>query len=335
MSRELGIGLVGLGYWGKNHFRILRELYEDEFLAVCDKRINFLAKEIKIPSYLKTYKLFDEFVKDEEVNTIVIATPAKTHYELVKKGLENGKDILVEKPLTLNYENAVELRDIAKSYNRILMVGHVYCFNPLVKYIKSLIKNKTLGRLMYGIAIRIGLGPIRNDADCIADLATHDISIADYIFDGNLPLMVSASAFNFLPHAVYDYSTLNLLYPEDFHLNIISSWYSPEKIRTWEIVGSKKMIKFDDAGKKIYLFNKSFVIEEKNEYPMFKIKDGKIEIPTIEYQEPLKLELMHFIECVKERKKPLTDVEQGMRVVKIIECAKKSIKKNSSWVRVE
>ncbi len=223
----LNVALIGLGYWGKNYLRVLQNIERIKLRYVCDNNPEVLKG---VPSYIRTTLDYEEIAKDEDIKAAFLVTPASTHYEIAKLFLEQGKHLLVEKPLTMNVKEAFDLARIAKENKVTLMVGHIYCFHPAIQYLRKLIKSRKLGKVFYGIAIRIGLGPIRQDASCTWDLATHDIAILDYLFN-NMPIYVTATATTFLQRDrnIYDYAYIHLEYPE-MQFAITASWYAAEKL---------------------------------------------------------------------------------------------------------
>jgi len=322
------VALIGLGYWGRNYLRVLQNIEGVKLSYVCDSNPEALKD---VPSYVKTTLDYEEIAKDEDIKVAFLATPASTHYKIAKLFLEQGKHLLVEKPLTMNIREAFELAKIAKENKEILMVGHIYCFHPAIQYLHKLIKNKKLGKVFYGIAIRIGLGPIRKDASCTWDLATHDIAILDYLFN-SMPIYVTATATTFLQKDknIHDYAYIHLEYPE-MQFAITTSWYAAEKIRSWYIATSKYLIKFDDMNKEwplsIYQSNIEKIKQEELIKKQSKIYKGKLYMPRIEKEEPLMKQVEHFINCVKFNKEPLTNAYQAIRVISILEAVEESIEK--------
>jgi len=332
----LNISLIGLGYWGINYLRVLLLLNNIKLKYICDKnqkkaeKYSNVAKIVKDPSIL---------AKDKELDAVIIATPASTHYEIAKLMLQAGKHVLIEKPFTMKYSEAEELSQLSRQMNTILMVGHIYCFNPAVNYIREILNTGKLGNLLYGVGLRLGLGPIRNDASCTWDLATHDIAILDYLL-AKEPVAVSAHAGSFFQKAkgIYDYANILLYYDQGFTFNLIVSWYAAEKIRTWYLMGSNCMLKFDDMNKTapLMIFDKKvdLVINEGEGDVTPVPREGGVAIPYIKQEEPLLLEVKHFLECIRDGKKPLTDCEQGLRVVKILELIEESIKRHGQLLEV-
>jgi len=326
---KLKLGLIGLGYWGSNYLRILMQLDDVELKYVCDKEFTRFPKS---STFFPTDDL-TELVEDTELDAVIIATPASTHYEITKMMLQSGKHVLTEKPLTTSFKQTLELRELSKTLGKTLMVGHIYCFNPAVNYIREMLVNSKLGSLQYGIGLRLGLGPIRTDADCVWDLATHDIAILDYLL-GKTPICVSANALSFLQvrEGIYDYASIQLKYADNFQFSLIVSWYAAEKIRLWYLVGSTKMLKFDDVNKStpIAIYDKA-VDQNVN----FTYKEGDILLPYMPQKEPLLLEVQHFIETVKTGKEPLTNADQAVNVIKVIEAIEKSIRNGGVLVNLE
>lgn len=333
----MDVGLIGFGYWGANYLRVLSELHDTNLMYVCDsdgdKLTNLAGKGYVLTSDVR------RVAEDSVIDAVVIATPASTHFALAKLMLESDKHVLVEKPLTMNYQEAIKLSELAREVNKVLMTGHVYCYNPAVNNIKRLLEHRGLGRLYYGVGLRMGLGPIRNDASCTWDLATHDIAMLDYLLC-KLPAYVSAQAISFLQRErIYDYSTIQLTYDDGFQFSLTVSWYSAEKIRSWYLVGSDRMLRFDDMNKRapITIYNKSASLISTDPTKRYNvvIREGDTLAPYIRQEEPLLLQVKHFIECVRTGKKPLTGGEQGVRVVKVLEAMEESAKKRGSPVEME
>jgi UDP-N-acetylglucosamine 3-dehydrogenase len=333
--KKLCVGLVGLGYWGANYFRVLRQFKEVDLKYACDKETSKLMNYAELTD-TRSINFTDDptkIAKDKEVEAVIIATPASSHHEIAKMMLEAGKHVLVEKPLTMNYKQAIELCDLSERMNRILMVGHIYCFNPAVKYIKDVIRSGMLGDLYYGIGLRLGLGPIRHDASCTWDLATHDIAMLIYLMDV-VPRHVSAEGLSFLQkeRRIHDYANIRLKFESGFQFNLVVSWYAAEKIRIWYLMGSKRMLKFDDMNKNtpVTIYNKSVTVLPTDQDAIHEVgriipTEGDTIVPYIHQTEPLLLECRHFIESVKTGRKPLTDGVQGANVVKVLEAVEESI----------
>ncbi|MFN4133670.1 MAG: Gfo/Idh/MocA family protein [Candidatus Hadarchaeales archaeon] len=325
------LGIIGLGYWGPNYLRILREIARVKYCCDLDEKV--LARIKLLYPEIKTTKNYKKVAKDAEVDAVVIAAPLNAHYEIGKFCLENGKHILIEKPFVSNTKEAEELARISKKKKRVLMVGHVYEYNPGVRKLKEIIRTGKLGEIYYMSAERVGLGPIRKYASALWDLATHDISIALYLFE-KMPVEIAANGESYIQKGVPDVVFLSMRFPGGIFSNIHATWIAPEKIRKVTIVGSRGMAVFDDVNKsemvKIYEreIDKS-LLDSTPEYIDHQsiVKIGNVYIPPVDQSEPLKLQCEHFLECITENKTPLTDAEDGIRVVKVLEAAEKSLKR--------
>lgn len=318
----INLALIGLGYWGKNYLRVIKDSAGVKLAYICDVNENL---EL-LPNDAKFTTNYEDIANDDKVDACIIATPASSHYKIAKTLLENNKHVLVEKPLTMNSKEAEELLRIADEQRLVLMAGHIYCYHPAIRYLKEFIKRKRAGQIYYGMAVRIGLGPIRSDASCTWDLATHDIAIADYLFEKK-PISVTATATSFLQKqkGIYDYAHIHLEY-EDMHLGITASWYAAEKIRSIWLAGSKCLIKFDDMNKEWPIMIYQSQVKKEEKFDLKRFLGGKILMPRLAKDEPLILQVKHFIDCIKTKRRPITDGNQGLKVVSILEAVEKSIK---------
>ena len=311
--KPINIGIIGLGYWGKNYVRIVDELAQVELTWCCDIAGRTDSGNSKFVTDYKSSL--------DHLNAVIVATPASTHYTIVKDCLIAGKDVLVEKPITLNTREAEELVAIAKKTNRILMVGHTFLYNPAVLKLKEYIDTNYLGDIFYLYLTRTGLGPIRKDVNVVWDLASHDISMLLYLL-GTTPMSVCAMGQSYLQKAVEDVVFASLRFPDNILGAIHVSWLGPYKIRQVTVVGSKRMVVFDDVNKlePLKIFDKGVDLKSEDRYvDQFQVRDGDINIPKLDMREPLKSQTIHFLECVKERKEPLTNGKEGLEVVKVME----------------
>ncbi len=320
------IALIGLGYWGKN---ILRNLYELGVLhTACDRNEETINEKKKQYPGVKFTTSFEEILKDKEINAVAIATPAATHYQLAKQALYAGKDVFVEKPLAMKVKEGQELVEIAKKESRILMVGHILQYHPGVKKLKELINSGTLGKIQYIYSNRLNIGKLRTEENILWSFAPHDISVILMLL-GEEPQKVYAHGGDYLNKGIYDTTMTILEFKNGVKAHIFVSWLHPYKEQKLVVVGSHAMAVFDDVSKE-----KLFLYPHKIEW-----KDGKIpvahkaeyEVIPIEMQEPLKEEIKHFIDCIKERKKPFTNGEEGLRVLKILEYAEQCLSSHSSY----
>lgn len=326
MTSPIRLGLIGLGYWGNNYLRAMHEIENASLECVCDVDVR-RATSFEGSNQSVTFSRDpEELASNKKLDAIIVATPASTHYEIVKKMLEGRKHVLVEKPLVMDSRQAVELCQISKETQKVLMVGHIYCFNSAVIYMKSFLASKKLGHLFYGTGLRLGWGPIRADASCTWDLATHDISMLDFLLN-KMPETVVATGSSFIKskdRRIYDYADIQLEYDDGFRFGLTVSWYAAEKIRMWYLTGSKCMIKFDDTNKDtpITVYNKTArnVNAKYGGFP----KEGDALLPFVSKEEPLRVELKEFLSSIRHNGRT-SNSWQGARVVKVVECIENSI----------
>lgn len=314
------VGIAGLGYWGKN---ILRNLYELGVLhTACDTDLGALSEHKKKFPDVSYISSFDEILDNPKIKAIAISTPAVTHYELAKKALMAGKDVFVEKPISLTVKEGEELVKIAERENRILMVGHILQYHPAVIKLKELISLGELGKIQYVYSNRLNIGKLRTEENILWSFAPHDISVILMLLEDE-PIKVSSFGGDYLSKGIYDTTMTTLEFKNSVKGHIFVSWLHPYKEQKLIVVGSKAMAVFDDVSKE-----KLFLYPHKIEW-----KEGKIpvaqkadyQVIPIDKGEPLKEELKHFVECVLERKRPKTDGLEGLRVLKILESAEKSL----------
>jgi len=328
----INVSIIGLGYWGPNYLRIFNELPQSKVRYCCDLDTNNLNKIKKEYPNVKITQDYNKVAQDSFTDAIVIATPLNTHYTITKCCLEHKKHMLVEKPFTSNYLEGKKLIKLAEKNSLVLMVGHVYKYNPGIKKLKELMESGKLGDVYYIREERIGLGPIRKYASALWDLATHDISIALYLTD-SFPTEIVARGEFYLQKNVEDLVFLTLKFPKNIMCTIYATWIAPEKIRKITIVGSKAMAIFDDTNKQkmIQVYERELDAKLINSTPKYSdhqniINMGKVYIPEVDKSEPLKNQAQHFLECILEHKQPITSGEDGINVVKVLNLAEKSLK---------
>jgi len=277
-------------------------------------------------------------LEDKKIGAVVIATPTPTHFDLAKMALKAEKHVLVEKPLTLDYERAQELVDLARSCGRIIMVGHLLEYHPAVTEMKKRISRNELGEVWYIYSERLNLGKVRTMENALWCLAPHDVSAVLYLLDLT-PMEVSAQGESFLQKEkrVEDVVFINIRFKQGVLAHIHVSWLDPHKVRKMTLVGSKKMMVFDDmeSRDKLKIFNKGVIKNSLDDGVEFNIRYGDVYIPKIEWAEPLRLECLHFVECVKENKIPRSGGEDGLRVVRLLEAAQESLDKGGIPVRMK
>jgi len=331
MNDLLRIGIIGCGYWGINYVRVFNELPDTVVAGVCDTRDERLRLVERRFRGTPTCACVDALLDRDDIDAVVIATPASTHFEIVQKCLEHSKHVLVEKPLTTNCANATALAELAQARNRVLLVGHTFLFNAGVQAVKSYLESRAIGRLYYLHATRTNLGPIRSDVNAIWDLASHDVSIFDYLL-GTIPEWVSAVGAHVLGNCRDDVAFITLGYPGGALGNIHVSWADPNKVREVVVVGSEMRIVFNDldAQERVRIFHKGVaaVPVEADSFGEFRflMRDGDIVSPCIAASEPLKNEAAHFVGCIRDGTPPLFDSAAACQVVKIMEAIDRSIR---------
>ena len=333
--QNVRVGVVGCGYWGPKLVRNFYELPGADLCMVCDLRPERLEHMQQLYG-VRTTQRYQDLV-DSDVQALAIATPVSTHHELARAALQAGKDVLVEKPLTASARQARELIDLAERQGRIMMVGHTYEYNPAVEYLRRLVANGELGTVYYASSTRVNLGIFQKDINVLWDLAPHDISILIYVL-GMTPVTVSARGRAYVQRGIQDVAYVTLDFPQGVMADVRVSWLDPCKIRRLTIVGSRKMVVYDDVepNEKIKIYDKGVEVppySDTLEEFHLSYRYGDITTPAISTEEPLKIECTHFLECVRTRRQPRSDGWSGLRVVSILEAADHSL--NNSGLREE
>ncbi len=322
------VGVIGLGYWGPNLMRSLLSLGGVEVVG-CEKekkRLEEVKKMFTNAIYVDNY---EELLADDEIKAVLISTPVCIHYSIAKDFINSGKDVFVEKPMTESSVKAQELIDLAAEKECILMVGHIFEYNDAVIKINDIIKNDEVGELQYITSTRVNLGIHRKDVNVLWDLAPHDLSIIFKWVDSepvSVSTMAKASVVNGLP----DVAFVQLAFDCGMIADIQVGWLAPSKVRETIIVGRKKMIVYNETNpqEKVKIYDSGVDFEDPHDYGEFLLsyRSGDIHSPTLSNREPLRMEMEHFLECVRERKKPLTDGYNALRVIKAVEMAERSFK---------
>ncbi len=326
-----GIAVIGLGYWGPQLVRNFHAVAGARLRVCCD-RDSKQAEAIAL-SYPSVKVVTDPqaVFNDPDVDAVVIATPVATHYPLAKAALLAGKSVLVEKPLTSNVEEAEELIDLARSKGLVLMVDHVYVFSPAVQKIKQILEAEELGKLLFIDGVRINLGLFRRDVNVVWDLAPHDLSILDYLL-GRLPRSIAAFGACHGGQDQEDVAYLNLDFGGSLIANFHVNWLSPVKIRYFMICGSKKSLIYNDLHPEelIKIYDSGVIVRKDNleDRRRFLIdyRTGDVHSPYVPRSEPLRSVAAHFLECVEKGTTPLADGAAGLRVVRVLDAAQRSIK---------
>ena len=334
----INVAVVGVGGWGKNLVRNYYQLPEANLRYICDLDDNKLETMGRSYPGTKMTKSFEDVLGDPKLNAVVIATPGPTHYALAKQALEAGKDVYVEKPFVLKVDQAVELNKMAEQSGRVLMVGHLLEYHPVVTRLKTMIEAGELGDVYYIYSQRLNLGTVREDENALWNFAPHDISSILYLL-GKKPVDVSARGQDYLQRDVEDIVFLTMLFADKTLAHIHVSWLDPHKVRKLTIVGSEKMAVFDDleASEKLKIYDKGAKLSQ--DYDTFAeyigLRFGDITIPHVKVGEPLRAECLHFVDCVANRKQPVSDGQDGLRVVQVLDAAQRSLKNNGIPVEIE
>lgn len=329
----VGIAVVGAGYWGPNLIRNFSAV--GHLVAVVDRDEARLQKQrLLYPGVFYTADI-EEVLASDAVDGVALATPADSHYALAKKVIEAGKSVFVEKPLAQTVAECEDLIDLAAERGVVLMVGHTFEFNAAVQYVEKCIEQNELGQIYYIYSQRLNLGVVRSDINALWNLAPHDISIA-LRWLKKMPVRVDARGYTYLQPGIEDVVYLNMEFEDGIAVHVHVSWLDPGKVRRMTVVGSEKMIVYDDASTeaKIQLYDKGIdrrgldgSLGDFDSFGKFQLiqRAGDVLIPRIDFAEPLRNECQHFVECIVAGKKPLTDGENGLRVVKILEAASRSL----------
>lgn len=331
MKNPIRMGVIGAGYWGPNLARNIADLWQTELSYICDIDEQQLEKiSSRYPSAKCTTKLED--LLDSGIEAVSIATPISTHYQIAKKFLNAGKHVLIEKPMTSTCKEGEELLELAKKKNLVLMVDHTFNYTSAVKKMKELISKEELGELMYWDSVRINLGLFQHDANVLWDLAVHDLAIMDYVISEE-PISVRALGMTHYTKGVENLAYISLRFKKSFIAHFHVNWLSPVKIRQILIGGKNKMLLYDDmlTSEKMKVYNKGVDVEETREGVYKKLVQyrlGDMYSPYLQNTEALHELIKHFVEVVRYKKKPISGGDSGLRVVKILEAAQKSISNN-------
>ena len=328
--RRVRVGVIGLGAWGWNVGRCFYELPDCELVACCELSESRRNAAEKNWSGVRAYATVDEMFTGADIEAVVISSPAVTHYPLVRKSLLADYDVFVEKPFTLNVEHAEELMHLGTARSRVLMVGHLLEYHPVVEELRNLIQSGELGDIYYIYTQRVNLGRIRGDENALWSFAPHDISQILYML-GVDPVDVSARGQSFIQKGIEDVVFLSLFFDNRIMAHIHLSWLDPHKTRTTTIVGSKRMAVFDDVAvtEKLRIYDSCATPQQARSYgEAIQVRFGDIRIPRVSAAEPLKLECQHFLNCVANRTRPRSDAADGLRVVRILEAAQRSLEQD-------
>jgi predicted dehydrogenase len=328
------IGVIGCGYWGPNLLRNFAENETARLRWMCDldeKRLEALGRRYPSAETTRDYK---QLLADAELSAVVIATPVATHYNFAREALLAGKHVLIEKPLTASAREAEELIELAERERLTLMVDHTFVYTGAVRKIKEIVASGELGELLYFDSTRINLGLFQRDINVVWDLAPHDLSIMDYIIERQ-PAALSATGSCHIERGIENIAYVMLKFTDEFIAHFHFNWLSPVKVRRTLIAGSRKMVVYDDIEptEKIRVYdsgvttNRSAVeVDREAAYKtLISYRTGDVWVPKLDSTEALRYVSQEFLDAIKEGRRPLTDGEAGLRVVRLLEAAQQSI----------
>ena len=331
------VAVVGLGYWGPNLVRVLQELPTATPTIAFDTQPQALSSiAARYPSVGMALS-YEAICDDEEVDAVAIATPVSTHYELAMAALEAGKHVFVEKPLAASTEQAQDLIELAERNSRVLMPGHTFLYSPPVNMGCELIRSGELGDIYFISTSRVNLGQHQSDVSVVWDLGPHDFSILRYWLD-DMPVQVSAVSRGCVMDDTPDVAFINLEFPSGTIVHVELSWLAPSKLRRTAIVGSKKMLVYDDSSTEpIRIFDSGAHLPDPETFGEFRLtyRTGDIVSPRVAVTEPLQLELGDFCEAIRTGKEPRSSSRLGLDVIRIIEAVDCSLEQGGAPVSLD
>src|SRR5215472_11594464 len=339
LEQTIKVGVVGCGYWGPNLVRNFRQSPDCQLKVLCDSSDSRLGHMRRLYPELATTNKFEDLLNDSDLDAVVIATPVRFHYTMAKAALNVGKHVFIEKPMARTEAEAAELVSLAERQGLILMVGHTFLFSPAVRRMKEIISAGDIGEVQYIAARRLNLGLFQKDINVAWDLAPHDISILLYLLD-ELPQSVSCQGSSHVTRGIEDVTMMNLNFRKHRCAFIHNSWLDPKKVRQMTVVGSQRMIVYDDTEplEKLKIYDAR--VEVPPHYDTFaeftySYHYGDAYVPYIKQDEPLKLECADFLQSIREGRKPLAHGKLGLDVVRILEAANDSLKQQGASVCLE
>ncbi len=324
------IALVGCGYWGKN---LCRNFYDLGALGhVVDATDAGKAKALELAPEIPVSSSLENVLQDETIKAVALATPAETHAEIAILAMMEGKDVFVEKPMSLTLEDAQKMRETAQAEGRILMVGHLLEYHPAVLKLRDLIDSGELGKINYIYSNRLNFGKVRTEENALWSFAPHDVAVILRLM-GESPVEVSATGGSYITEGLADTTVSNLRFANESRAHVFVSWLHPFKEQRLVVVGDRKMVIFNDVaplGEKLKLYHNS--VELDGTMPILKKEDAQF-VEHLE-TEPLREECRHFLECISRREKPLTDASSGIEVLKVLHACQESMVQNGNPVKL-
>jgi len=338
MKKPISVGVVGCGYWGPNLIRNFRSLPDCVMKSMCDVSVDRLKHLSNLYPGVAAETSYDTLLNDPSLDAIAVATSVRFHYSMAKASLLAGKHTFIEKPMAASVAECEELIDIAKSKGLILMVGHTFLYSPAIRKIKEIIANRDIGDIRYISARRLNLGLFQKDINVAWDLAPHDLSIILHIM-GEMPHSLNCRGEAHITPGIEDVTMMSLHFSEQRSAIVQSSWLDPRKVREMTIVGSERMIVYDDvaAQEKIKIYDVR--VKRPPHYDTFgefhyAYHYGDIYSPFVKQDEPLKTETQHFIDCIRDGTTPVTSGQKGLDVVRILEASSQSLKQDGAPINL-
>jgi predicted dehydrogenase len=333
---SINVGLIGYGYWGPNLARVYSELPEASFHTLCDKSPERLKNAKAKHPQLRTCSSAEELLNNPHIDAVLVATPVSTHSRLTEAALQHGKHVYVEKPLCTSYSEAKKLQALALQKKKILMIGHTFLYSPPVQKIKEILKSGTLGRVYYMNSSRVNLGLIQPDVSVFYDLAPHDISIFLHWLEQD-PIWVTANGSSHVRKEIFEVGFASMGFPKGVTTHLHVSWLAPSKMRQTTIVGSKRMLVYDDTSpsEKVKIFDHG-VVKNPETFGEFQLtyRSGDVLSPHINASEPLRNQAQAFVQAILQSKPPQSDGRFGARVVRVLEAMQKSANAKGKVVRL-
>ncbi|MEI8139840.1 MAG: Gfo/Idh/MocA family oxidoreductase [bacterium] len=339
MTKPVRLAVVGCGYWGPNLIRNFRSLPDCQLSDLCDVNTGRLNHLKSLYPDITTHVSFEDMLKSRELDAIVIATPVHLHHKLAMMSLNAGKHVMIEKPMASSVTQCDEMAGAARKMKVTLMIGHTFLYSPHVRKISEIVKSGDIGDILYISSRRLNLGLFQKDINVMWDLAPHDISIIQYLM-GEMPNTVNCQGNAHVTKGIEDIGNMTLMFASGRYATVQASWLDPRKVREMTIVGSKRMIVYDDLEPlhKITIYDQR--VEKPPHYDSFAefqyaYHYGDIYSPYVKQDEPLKVECRHFLDCIRSGDTPITSAHQATGVVRILEAASASLQKDGARISID
>lgn len=325
----INIGVIGYGYWGPNLVRNFGQATGARVVAVCDQQANRRTQVEAVYPAISTFASTSEMYSRSDLDAVAIATPVSSHYDLALAALRANKHVFVEKPFTATVQQAEHLIEEAEKRGLTLMVDHTFLYTGAVRKIRELVGNGSLGKLYYYDSVRVNLGLFQHDVNVLWDLAVHDLAIMDYVL-GQRPNAISATGVAHIPGQPENMAYLTCYFEDNLIAHFHVNWLAPVKVRRTLVSGSEKMIVYDDIepSEKVKVYDKGVTLEtqpEKIYQLLVGYRSGDMYAPQVNLIEALQIEAQHFVDCIVQRRRPLSDGQAGWRITRILEAASRSM----------